>query len=137
MLVIVGLIVLLLVGLVAIVGVLTNAGAGHPPIENFVVFGYHPTGSTGTLFLLGIMVGVVASLGFAALITGARRSASRAADTRRVAARIRRETAFINRDHDTRFEHQQRADIAPNVTPAEGVPTHQLKRPTSLPTQSF
>jgi amino acid transporter len=79
MLVIVGLIVLLLVGLVAIVGVLTNAGAGHPPID-FAVFGYHPAGATGTLFLLGIMVGVVASLGFAALITGARRSASRSAD---------------------------------------------------------
>lgn len=117
MLVIVGLIVLLLVGLVAIVGVLTNAGAGHPPIENFAVFGYHPTGSTGTLFLLGIMVGVVASLGFAALIIGARRSASRAADIRRAAARIRREAAFINRDHDTRLEHQQRVDTARHGQP--------------------
>jgi hypothetical protein len=39
MLVIVGLIVLLVAGIVAIVGVLSNAGAAHPPTE-FSVFGY-------------------------------------------------------------------------------------------------
>jgi len=43
------------------VGVLSNAGAGHP-LTDFSVFGYHLTGSTGTLFLLGIAVGAVASL---------------------------------------------------------------------------
>jgi len=37
MLVIVGLIVLFVAGIVAIVGVLSNAGAGHPPTENFRV----------------------------------------------------------------------------------------------------
>jgi hypothetical protein len=58
MLFIVGVIVLLVV---AIVGVLSNAGAGHP-LTDFSVFGYHLTGSTGTLFLLGIAVGAVASL---------------------------------------------------------------------------
>ena len=44
MLVIAGLIVFLVAGLVAIVGVLSNAGAGHPPTDNFAVFGHHPTG---------------------------------------------------------------------------------------------
>jgi hypothetical protein len=42
--------------------VLSNAGAGHP-LTDFSVFGYHLTGSTGTLFLFGIAVGAVASLG--------------------------------------------------------------------------
>jgi hypothetical protein len=59
MLVIVGLIVLLAA---AIDGVLSSAGAGHP-LTDFTVFGYHLTGSTGTLFLFGIAVGAVASLG--------------------------------------------------------------------------
>jgi hypothetical protein len=62
MLVIVGLIDLLVAAIVAIVGVLSNAGAAHP-LTDFSVFGYHLTGSTGTLFLLGIAVGAVASLG--------------------------------------------------------------------------
>jgi hypothetical protein len=75
MLFIVGVIVLLVV---AIVGVLSNAGAGHP-LTDFYVFGYHLTGSTGTLFLLGIAVGAVASLGLCLLLAGARRTASRAA----------------------------------------------------------
>jgi len=66
MLFIVGVIVLLVV---AMVGVLSNAGAGHP-LTDFSVFGYHLTGSTGTLFLLGIAVGAVASLGFSSTSCG-------------------------------------------------------------------
>jgi hypothetical protein len=62
MLVIVGLIDLLVAAIVTIVGVPSNAGAAHP-LTDFSVFGYHLTGSTGTLFLLGIAVGAVASLG--------------------------------------------------------------------------
>ncbi len=76
MLVIVGLIVLLAAAIVAIVGVLNNAWAGHP-LTDFSVFGYHLTGSTGTLFLFGIAVGAVASLGLCLLLASARRIASR------------------------------------------------------------
>jgi hypothetical protein len=71
MLVIGTLIVLLAAAIVAIVGVVSNAGAGHP-LTDFSVFGYHLTGSTGTLFLFGIAVGAVASLGLCLLLTGAR-----------------------------------------------------------------
>ena len=63
MIVIVGLVVLLVAVIVGFTGVLTNAGAAHPLTENFSVFGYHVTGSTGTLFLFGIVVGAVAMLG--------------------------------------------------------------------------
>jgi hypothetical protein len=72
------------------------------------------------LFLLGIVVGVVVSLGLSVLVAGARRTASRAADARRTVARHQRELAFINRDHDTRLEHQQRADAAPTAQSDEG-----------------
>ena len=60
MIVIVGLVVLLVALIVGLMGVLTNAGPAHPLTENFAVFGYHVTGSTGTLFLFGIAVGAVA-----------------------------------------------------------------------------
>ena len=76
MLVIVGVIVLLVAAILAIVGVPSNAGGG-PPADRFSVFGYHLTGSTGTLFLFGIAVGAVASLGLCLPLAGAP-SASRA-----------------------------------------------------------
>jgi len=62
MIVIVGLVVLLAAVIVGFTGVLANAGPAHPLTENFSVLGYHVTGSTGTLFLFGIVVGAVAML---------------------------------------------------------------------------
>jgi hypothetical protein len=50
------------------------------------VTGYRLSGSTGTVFLFGIMVGAVAPLELSLLLAGARRTASRAADARRRAA---------------------------------------------------
>jgi membrane protein implicated in regulation of membrane protease activity len=102
MIVIVGLIVLLVAVIVGFTGVLANTGA-----ENFAVFGYDVTGSTGTLFLFGIVVGAVAMLGLSVLLAGARRTAARGRDTRRELARSQRETAFLNRNLDERLEHEQ------------------------------
>ncbi len=82
MIVIVGLVVLLVAVIVGFTGVLTNAGPAHPLTENFSLFGYHVTGSTGTLFLFGIVVGAVAMLGLSVLLAGARRTAGRGRDAR-------------------------------------------------------
>jgi hypothetical protein len=102
MLVIVGLIILLVAAIVSIVGALSNNGAAHPLTENFSVFGYHVTGSTGSLFLFGIVVSAVALLGLSVLLAGARRTAGRG--------------------RDARLEHQQRAGTgaAPTVNSDEG-----------------
>jgi hypothetical protein len=100
MIVIVGLVVVI----VGFTGLLTNA---RPLPENFAVFGYHVTGSTGTLFLFGIVVGAVAMLGLSVLLAGARRTASRGRDARHELKRSRRETAFLNEERDHRLEHQQ------------------------------
>ena len=107
MIVIVGLVVLLVAVIVGFTGVLTNAGPAHPLPENFSVFGYHVTGSTGTLFLFGIVVGAVAMLGLAVLLAGARRTAGRGRDARHELKRSQRETAFLNQERDQRLEHQQ------------------------------
>ena len=101
-----GLIVMLVAAIVAIVGILSNAGPNHLLSDSFSVFGYHVTGSTGTLFLFGIAIGAVAAIGLGLLLTGARRTSTRAHDVQRDARRFRRETAFINRERDARLDHQ-------------------------------
>jgi hypothetical protein len=115
MMVIVGLVVLLVAVIVGTVGVLGNAGSTHPLSENFSVLGYHVTGSTGTLFLSGIVVGAVGMLGLTVLLVGARRSANRGRAARRGLARSQRETAFVNRGPAQQRERQPGAHTASTV----------------------
>jgi hypothetical protein len=106
MIVIVGLVVLLVAVIVGLTGVLTNAGPTHSLTENFSVLGYHVTGSTGTLFLSGIVIGAVAMLGLSVLLAGVRRTAGRGRDARHELENSQRETELLNRDRDQRLERQ-------------------------------
>ena len=63
MIVIAGLVILIAAVIAAMAGVLSNTGSSHAPGPGFEVFGYHVTGSTGTLFLHGIVVGAIALSG--------------------------------------------------------------------------
>jgi hypothetical protein len=99
--IIVGLVVLLFAVIVGFIGVLNNAGAAHPLSENFSVMGYHVTGSTGTLFLFGIVIGALAMLGMAVLLAGAHRTAGRGRDARRELQRSQREAEFMNRGRES------------------------------------
>ena len=58
MIVILGLVILVAAVIVGVAGVLANGGHAHA-VTHFAVFGYHVTGSTGTLFLYGIVVGAL------------------------------------------------------------------------------
>jgi hypothetical protein len=69
-------------------------------VTHFAVFGYHVTGSTGTLFLYGIVTGALAMLGLSMLLAGARRTSRRGRDARRGLAQSRRETAAVSADRD-------------------------------------
>jgi hypothetical protein len=129
MIVIVGLVVLLAAVIVGFMGVLTNAGAAHPLTENFAVFGYHVTGSTGTLFLFGIVVGAVAMLGLSVLLAGARRTAGRGRDARHELKRSQRETAFLNQDRDQRLEHQPVGAASGSPANSEGATTRRNRVP--------
>ncbi|HEY6647987.1 MAG TPA: hypothetical protein VI217_12925 [Mycobacterium sp.] len=129
MIVIVGLVVLLAAVIVGFTGVLTNAGAAHALTENFAVFGYHVTGSTGTLFLFGIVVGAVAMLGLSVLLAGARRTAGRGRDTRHQLARSQRETAFLNQERDQRLEHQQAGTASGTAVNPQPAPTPRTRVP--------
>ena len=77
MFVVLGLIILVAAVVVGVTGVFTNIGSGHALADGFSVFGYHVTGSTGTLFVYGIVVGAAAMLGLGLLLAGARRTSRR------------------------------------------------------------
>ncbi len=108
MLVVIGLIVLLLAAFVGVVGVLTNAGASHLLTDNFAVLGYDVTGSTGTLFLYGIVVGTVAGVGLSVLLVGARRAAARGGSPRRELAHSPSDVASVEADQGARRDRDRR-----------------------------
>jgi hypothetical protein len=136
MIFLVGLLFLIVAVIVAVAGVMTNSGTGHP-VGAFTVFGQSVTGlSTGQLFLYGVVVGVVGMLGLS-ILTGAftRRLASSGA--RRELRDSRRETTSARADSDrlTRQlddEHVARAE-AETSTPASPQPTTLPKPSPPLP----
>ena len=99
MIIILGLVILAAAVIAGVAGVLANGGHGHA-VTHFAVFGYHVTGSTGTLFLYGIVVGALALAGLSLLLAGARRTSRRGRDARRGLAHSRRETAAVSADRD-------------------------------------
>jgi len=99
MIVILGLVILVAALVAGVAGVLANGGHAHA-VTHFAVFGYHVTGSTGTLFLYGIVVGALALAGLSVLLAGARRTSRRGRDARRGLAQSRRETAAVSQDRD-------------------------------------
>jgi hypothetical protein len=128
MIVIVGLVVLLVAVIVGFTGVLTNAGPTHPLTENFSVLGYHVTGSTGTLFLSGIVIGAVAMLGLSVL-AGARRTAGRGRDARHELENSQRETESRNRDREQRLERQSVGAATGSPVNAQAATTRRNRVP--------
>ena len=100
MIIIIGLVILVAAVVVGVSGVLSNSGSGHPLTHHFAVFGYHVTGSTGTLFLSGIVVGALGLLGLSLLLAGAGRTSRRGRQARRGLTQSRRETAAVTQDRD-------------------------------------
>ena len=107
MIVVLGLIIVVAAVVIGVAGVLGNGGSAHALTHGFAVFGYHVTGSTGTLFLYGIVVGAVALFGLWLLLTGARHTSRRGRAARRglkqsqrETAQSRQETAALAKDRD-------------------------------------
>jgi hypothetical protein len=109
MIIVIGLVVLVAAVIVGVVGVLGNGGSGHALTHPFAVFGYHVTGSTGTLFLYGVVVGAVALFGLSLLLAGARRASRRGREARRGLKRSRRETAAVSQDRDDLLDQREAA----------------------------
>ena len=107
MVVVVGLIILVSAVVIAVAGTLTNGGHSHPLGPRFSVLGYHVTGSTGRLFLFGIVIGAVALFGLNLLLTGAHRTARRGRAARRGLKESRAETAAVTKDRDDMIDQRE------------------------------
>jgi FtsZ-interacting cell division protein ZipA len=108
MIIILGLVILIAAVVAGVAGVLTNGGHGHE-LSHFSALGYHVTGSTGTLFLYGIVVGAIAMAGLALLLGGARRTSRRGSAARRGLKASRRETATVASDRDDLIDQRDTA----------------------------
>jgi len=100
MIIILGLVILVAAVAAGVAGVLANSGHAHALTHGFAVFGYHVTGSTGTLFLYGIVIGAIGLAGLSLLLAGARRTSRRGREARRGLAQSRRQTAAVSADRD-------------------------------------
>jgi hypothetical protein len=124
MIIVVGLVVLVVAVVVGVAGVLANGDSGHRLTDHFAVFGYHVTGSTGQLFLYGIVVGAVGLSGLSLLLAGARRTARRGRTARRDLKQSRRETAAISQDRHEQADQRQPETATPDVITAAGESRH-------------
>ena len=127
MIILLGLVILVAAVIAAVAGVLSNSGSGHALTHGFAVFGYHVTGSTGTLFLYGIVVGVAGLLGLSLLLAGARRTSRRGRAARRWLKQSRRETAAASAARDDVIDQREITRAYTASSPGNGTPrgTHQ------------
>jgi uncharacterized membrane protein len=109
MFLIIGLVVLIAAVVIAVTGVVTNGGHGHALTHGFAVLGYHVTGSTGELFLYGVVLGAIAMLALSVVLSAARRTSRRASTARIGLEQSRRETATANKDRDNLIEERESA----------------------------
>jgi hypothetical protein len=136
MIIIVGLVLLVAAVVAGVAGVLTNGGQGHA-VTHFAALGYHVTGSTGTLFLYGIVVGALALLGLSLLLAGARRTSRRGSAARRGLRQSRRETAAVSADRDDLIGQRDtaRAYTASTLGNGNGTPGIAAEPPASAPAE--
>jgi hypothetical protein len=129
MIIILGLIILVAAVVVGVAGVLSNAGSAHA-LSHFSVLGYHLTGSTGTLFLSGIVVGAAGLLGLSLLLAGARRTSRRGSAARRGLRQSRRETAAASQERDDLIDQRDtaRASHASTLTNGTAPPRPPLSQ---------
>jgi len=80
------------------------------------------TGSTGTLFLYGIVVGAVALAGLSLLLAGARRTSRRGSAARRGLRQSRQETAAVSQDRDDLIGQRDTARAYTASTLGNGTP---------------
>jgi hypothetical protein len=121
MIIVLGLIILIAAVVAGVSGVLSNGGSGHA-VTHFAVFGYHVTGSTGTLFLYGIVLGAVGLFGLSLLLAGARRTSRRGSTARRGLKQSRRETAAAAQQRDDLIDQRETARAQTASVQENGAP---------------
>ena len=134
MIVIIGLILLVAAVVVGVAVIVTgNVGGAHELTEAFKVFGYHMTGSTGILFLFGVIVGAVAVLGLSLLLGGLRRTSRRGAQARRGLKESRRETTAARQDRNDLIDQRDAVRPEPVNAREEDAPRERSRGSTPAP----
>lgn len=91
--IVIGLLLLIAAVVVGAAAVSANIGTSHTLPNGFSVFGHDFGGSTGMLFLAGVVIGAIAMLGLSMILGGSWRSARQRAATRRELRNAKRRTA--------------------------------------------
>jgi hypothetical protein len=91
--IVIGFILLIAALIVGAAAVSANIGTAHTLANGFSVFGHNFSGSTGMLFLGGIVVGAVGMLGLSLTFGGSWHSARGHAATRRELRQARRQAS--------------------------------------------
>jgi uncharacterized membrane protein YciS (DUF1049 family) len=121
-----GLIFLVAAVVVGVAGVFANNGSAHALNHGFAMLGYHVTGSTGTLFLYGLVVGALAVFGLSLLLTSLRHTYRLGTAARRGLEQSRGEMVAVRKDRDDLIDQRevaraQAASVLRNSSgPAEG-----------------
>jgi len=121
MIIVIGLLLLIAAVVVGTAAVLTNDGNVHAVTGQFSVLGYHVTGSTGMLFLDGIIVGVVGLIGLGLVVSSARRTARRGRVARGELTQARLDVGAVGRDRD-RLAAQQRDPVESDAQTLQPIP---------------
>ena len=132
MIILIALIVLAAALVVGAAGVLGNGGPAHAA-THFSVLGYHVTGSAGTVFLYGIVVGAAGLLGLGLLLAGARRTSRRGRTARRRLSQSRRETAAASRERDDLIDQRDSALAGTAAKPGNGTASKASEAPQASP----
>jgi hypothetical protein len=117
MIIVIGLVILIAAVIAGVAGVLANSGSAHALTHGFAVFGYHVTGSTGTLFLYGMVVGALGFLGLSLLLAGARRTSRRGRAARLGLKQSRQETAAARQSRDDLIDERETGSASTAGTP--------------------
>lgn len=103
--IVLGLVLLIVAVVIAAVGVLSNIGSSHLLTRSFEIFGYHISGSTGRLLLIGVVLGAVGMLGLNLLLVGLGRGIKRRAAKRRQHKADRKDNERLAGERD-QLSHQ-------------------------------
>jgi len=118
-----GLLLLVIAIVIVLVGVLSNMGSSHLLARSFEIFGYHVSGSTGRLLLIGFILGALAMLGVNLLLAGLGRGIKRRVSTRRQLKADSRENKRLETERDQlahRLEDERAAKLSAGAADQNG-----------------